>query len=119
MRKTSREARRCSQIFDAKIGQILTWLRLDDGRSRAVIARKAKIPVKYLIAMENGPVNIILERLDRLGWTLGIDPCAIMIWADIETRFTGLRKSNQPRLNKILKNLPAPPPLLRIPGQDT
>jgi transcriptional regulator with XRE-family HTH domain len=74
-------------------------LRRDDELSRTAVARRAKLTVSDVAAIERGE-NIPLYKLDRLGWAFGFDPRTIIALADVETRAAGLRPSNKPSRQK-------------------
>lgn len=97
------------------IGEKIKKLRLDNNMTLEELGGKVGVSKQSLFKYENGIVtNIPLDRIEKLGKVLGVDPSELVGWNSIKE----VKLDIQPRKIPILGKIAAGTPILAVENHE-
>lgn len=97
------------------IGEKIKKLRLDNNMTLEELGGKVGVSKQSLFKYENGIVtNIPLDRIEKLGKVLGVDPSELVGWSNVKE----VKLDIQPRKIPILGKIAAGTPILAVENHE-
>lgn len=97
------------------IGEKIKKLRLDNNMTLEELGGKVGVSKQSLFKYENGIVtNIPLDRIEKLGKVLGVDPSELVGWNNVKE----VKLDIQPRKIPILGKIAAGTPILAVENHE-
>lgn len=97
------------------IGEKIKKLRLDNNMTLEELGGKVGVSKQSLFKYENGIVtNIPLDRIEKLGKVLGVDPSELVGWSNAKE----IKLDIQPRKIPILGKIAAGTPILAVENHE-
>lgn len=97
------------------IGEKIKKLRLDNNMTLEELGSKVGVSKQSLFKYENGIVtNIPLDRIEKLGKVLGVDPSELVGWSNVKE----VKLDIQPRKIPILGKIAAGTPILAVENHE-